>query len=232
MRVLSYNIHGCIGRDGREDPDRVLRVIERAEADIVGLQEVHQDDALDRDFLRKLEHLPYRSVLYGKTMRKPTANYGNLLLLREAPQHVERIELPTRGGELRGILIADTTINGHRLRIGVTHLDIRSGDRREQAAALRRHLGPPDGPAKSILLGDLNEWFPGRPYFRRFAGVFDAVSRQRTFPLRPALFALDRIALRGPMVQHAFRTDRSPPADIASDHRPLICDVEWKADDV
>ena len=83
MRILSYNIHGCVGRDGREDPDRVLEVIQRTDADIVGLQEVHQDD---RDFLRKLEHLPYRSVLYGKTMRKPSANYGNVLLLRD-PNH-------------------------------------------------------------------------------------------------------------------------------------------------
>jgi len=34
MRILSYNIHGCIGRDGQEDTDRVLEVIQRTDADI------------------------------------------------------------------------------------------------------------------------------------------------------------------------------------------------------
>jgi endonuclease/exonuclease/phosphatase family metal-dependent hydrolase len=227
MRVLSYNIHGCVGRDGREDPDRVLEVIRRADADIVGLQEVHQDDALDRDFLRKLEHLPYRAVLYGKTMRKPSANYGNVLLLREPPTDVQRIELPTSGGEPRGMLLADTQIGGVALRVAVTHLDIRARDRREQAAALIPHLLPETGNQNLVLLGDLNEWLPIRPYFRRFAAHFDARSRCRTFPLRPALFPLDRIALRGNFLQHEFKTDRRAPADNASDHWPLLCHVEW-----
>lgn len=227
MRILSYNIHGCVGRDGREDPDRVLEVIRRADADIVGLQEVHQDDALDRDFLRKLQHLPYRSVLYGKTMRKTSANYGNVLLLRDAPTEVQRVELPAGSGEPRGILIADTQIGDTPLRIAVTHLDIRSADRRKQADALLKTIIPAGGPPNLILLGDLNEWLPLRPYFRRFQAAFAAISNLRTFPVRPALFALDRIALRGALRDCQFRTDCETPADSASDHRPLICDVTW-----
>lgn len=227
MRILSYNIHGCVGRDGREDPDRVLEVIQRTNADIVGLQEVHQDDALDRDFLRKLEHLPYRSILYGKTMRKPSANYGNVLLLRDKTPGVQRVELPAGGGEPRGVLIADTQIDDVPLRIAVTHLDIRSTNRRKQAAALLEHIRPADNSPNFALLGDLNEWLPLRPYFRRFAAEFPAISSLRTFPLRPALFALDRIALRGSLRDCRFKTDCETPADSASDHRPLICDVEW-----
>ncbi|NBB78063.1 MAG: hypothetical protein GVY36_01230 [Verrucomicrobia bacterium] len=227
MRILSYNIHGCIGREGRENPERVLAIIHRADADIVGLQEVHQDDALDRDFLRKLEHLPYRSVLYGKTMRKPSANYGNLLLLREPATKVQRVELPAGGGEPRGILIADTTINGISLRVAVTHLDIRAADRQRQSVELLKHVGLMDGPPNLVLLGDLNEWLPLRPYFRRFGKAFDVISKLRTFPVRPALFALDRIALRGPIRQCRFWTDRATPADHASDHRPLLCDMVW-----
>jgi endonuclease/exonuclease/phosphatase family metal-dependent hydrolase len=38
--VASYNIHGCVGRDGRRDVARVARVIERLDADIIALQEV------------------------------------------------------------------------------------------------------------------------------------------------------------------------------------------------
>lgn len=117
MRILTYNVHGCIGRDGRDDPDRILDVIRQADADIVGLQEVHSDDALDRDFLRKLEHFPYHAVIYGKTMRKPNAEYGNVLLLREPPLKIERIELPSVKGEPRGAIIADTMQGEQQLRV-------------------------------------------------------------------------------------------------------------------
>jgi hypothetical protein len=49
-------------------------VIRQSEADVVGPQEVHSDDQLDRDFLVQLETLPYAAVIYGKTMRKPSAD--------------------------------------------------------------------------------------------------------------------------------------------------------------
>src|SRR5258708_2483299 len=38
--VATYNVHGCIGGDGRLDPERVAIVIRELDADIVALQEV------------------------------------------------------------------------------------------------------------------------------------------------------------------------------------------------
>ena len=220
MRILSYNIHGCVGTDRREDPDRILDVIQQADADIVGLQEVHSDDALDRDFLRKLEDLPYQSVLYGKTMRKPTADYGNVLLLREKPESIERIELPTKKGEPRGAIITDTIFNRNPLRVIVTHLDIGISERTKQATALLQYIPEEDN---CILLGDLNEWCPFRPYFRRFTANFSHISKLRTFPVSPALFALDRIAVSGHVRDVRYEVIRTTTARRASDHRPLMC---------
>ena len=37
--VASYNVHKCIGRDGKFDPDRICRVIHELRADVVALQE-------------------------------------------------------------------------------------------------------------------------------------------------------------------------------------------------
>ena len=39
MRVATYNVHSCIGTDGRHDPDRIATVIAELDADIVALQE-------------------------------------------------------------------------------------------------------------------------------------------------------------------------------------------------
>ncbi len=41
LRVLSYNIHKCIGGvDRRYDPSRIVEVIRKLDVDIVMLQEV------------------------------------------------------------------------------------------------------------------------------------------------------------------------------------------------
>ena len=39
IRVATYNVHGCIGTDGRHDPGRVANVITELDADVVALQE-------------------------------------------------------------------------------------------------------------------------------------------------------------------------------------------------
>ena len=39
LRVATYNVHACVGTDGRHDPDRVAAVIAEVNADIVALQE-------------------------------------------------------------------------------------------------------------------------------------------------------------------------------------------------
>src|SRR5262245_37099255 len=40
VRFLTWNVHGCVGRDRVCDPDRVARVLEAAQPDISALQEI------------------------------------------------------------------------------------------------------------------------------------------------------------------------------------------------
>ena len=40
FRIATYNIHKCRGVDGRVHPERIARVLEEVNADIVSLQEV------------------------------------------------------------------------------------------------------------------------------------------------------------------------------------------------
>ena len=39
LRVATYNVHACVGTDGRPDPSRVASVDRRTRPDIVALQE-------------------------------------------------------------------------------------------------------------------------------------------------------------------------------------------------
>ncbi|MFY9944412.1 MAG: hypothetical protein WAK57_19745 [Desulfobacterales bacterium] len=43
MRVATYNVHDCAGRDGRFDPGRIIEVLTEICADLVALQEIMLD---------------------------------------------------------------------------------------------------------------------------------------------------------------------------------------------
>src|SRR5262249_42075187 len=40
LRLMSYNVHGCIGMDGRVSMERIAQVIARFDPDIIALQEL------------------------------------------------------------------------------------------------------------------------------------------------------------------------------------------------
>ncbi|MCB1133144.1 MAG: alkaline phosphatase family protein, partial [Verrucomicrobiae bacterium] len=40
LRVATYNVHGCVGLDGRMRPDRIARVVNSLRPDVIALQEV------------------------------------------------------------------------------------------------------------------------------------------------------------------------------------------------
>lgn len=223
MRILTYNIHGCIGTDGLEKPDRIIEVLRDIDADVVALQEVHSSDLKENDFLESLHELPYQSAIYGKTMRKSEADYGNLMLLRQPPDAVQTLAYASSTNEPRGAIIVDTQIDGHATRLINTHLDLKYANRKNQILELSHYMN--ESP-RCILSGDLNEWIPNRHTLRHIRSQFDVVSEHRTFPARFPLFGLDRIGLRGSFSKCEFTLYGGPLAKLASDHRPLICDLE------
>lgn len=228
MRLLSYNIHGCIGRRGIVDPEAILAVIREAEADVVALQEVHDNDAIDRGFLHALENaLDYETVLHGPTMRKANADYGNVLLSRKPPIEDERIDLSFPNREPRGAIRATFDWDGHFLEITATHLGLVPSERRAQ---LRRLAETPRRETSMIqvLIGDLNEWFPFGRAGRTLRKRFGRVKTVATFPARFPVFALDRVHVRpDDRVRIEKRTLDGELARTASDHLPLVADIDF-----
>lgn len=229
-RFLTYNIHGCIGRGGREDPEAVLEVIRRSEADVVALQEVYDHDAADLSFLRGLESLDYPTVIHGRTLyRESSGHYGNILMSRTRPSEIQRINLDVGGAEPRAAVRFSLELPEGPVSVCGTHLSL---NRRERLSQLRRLDGAlvdselRHGDVLQVLMGDLNEWLPAGTFMRALRHRFPRHSRRATFPARLPLLPLDRIALRGRHGPVRFRRLDAPPADRASDHRPLLCEVE------
>jgi endonuclease/exonuclease/phosphatase family metal-dependent hydrolase len=226
LRLLTYNIHGCVGRGGIEDSERVLGVIESANADVVALQEVHDDDAADLNFLRGLERMEYKEVIYGETLRKDFGPYGNVLMSRYPLADMERLDLSIAGAEPRGAICATLETRLGRTHVTATHLGLKCSERRRQIEQLLERKAASESDC-SVLMGDFNEWFPWSRNLRRIEGAFFRSGKQATFPARFPLFALDRIYVTAPMLNVVFNRIDTRNAREASDHRPLLAEISW-----
>ena len=225
LRIATYNVHRCIGRDRRYDPERTLSVIRDLDSDVLALQELHwrPDDALHllNDFAARLGYVP----VAGPTLLDHTGHYGNVLLSRLPVGSVNRIDLTVAGREPRGALDVRLHSPQGALQVVATHLGLRPSERRAQTRQLLACIErqPTDA---SVLMGDLNEWFLwGRPlhWLRWF---FKATPAPATFPSSFPLFALDRIWITPRHRLRELKVHKSRLAQEASDHLPLRATIE------
>lgn len=224
LRVATWNIHRCVGRDAVMSPARCAAVLREIDADIVALQEVEFRPDEPGDALAILaQEGGYRAVP-GATLLRADAHYGNAILTRLELGHVRRHDLSVPGREPRGALDLDLSLERARLRFVATHLGLRPGERRSQVRRLLSLLQR-DRCDFTILAGDLNEWFLwGRP-LRMLHRQFPDTPHRRTWPSHAPVFALDRIWAHPPAALQSLEVHRSPLARVASDHLPLVADI-------
>jgi endonuclease/exonuclease/phosphatase family metal-dependent hydrolase len=164
----------------------------------------------------------------GPNLRDHRGDFGNALLARSAPVDHTLLDLSIYQREPRGAIDACFRLEGAQLRILVTHLGLTRLERAKQISILREHLGGPSVGEAVVLLGDLNEWRP-TPFTRArlVPAPFAVSSRLRTFPSRRPLLDLDRILVSPRPSRFEARAQKSRLARIASDHLPVVADIEW-----
>lgn len=225
--VVSYNIHRCIGLDGRHDPERIARVIEELEPDVVGLQEVESRFGGDLD-IHQLNYLAEETGFHavaGTTVLRRDSHYGNALLTRHPVTEVRSYDMSVPGREPRGILDVDLEVHGERLRVLVSHLGLGSRERRRQTRMLLQAVAAhADEPV--AVLSDFNEWFPWRQPLRWMHARLGRPPAPNTFPARWPLMALDRVWMNPRRNLLAVQAHGSALARVASDHLPLRALVE------
>ena len=227
--VATYNIHSCVGVDRRYAPDRVATVLRELGADIIGLQEIdarrRRSGELDqRGYLAQATGL---AIVPGSHSRDHRGRFGNALLTRFPVRAVRHIDLSVAGYEPRGAIDVELAVDGHTLRVIVTHLGLRAAERRQQTQRLLEALMVPGAAEATLVMGDLNEWRGRRggiPALDRRLGRSPA---RRTFPSWLPVLALDRIYAGGGASLRAVAVHRSALARIASDHLPLRAAIDW-----
>jgi endonuclease/exonuclease/phosphatase family metal-dependent hydrolase len=223
IRVLTWNVHGCVGRDGVRDPNRVARVLEAAQPDVSALQEIDS-----RTRAAANDPFSYFGDLFGwtsvsaRTLSAKDGHYGHIVLSRWPIESLGEIDLSVRWSEPRKAIVGAISTPAGRVIVIAVHLGLLPFERRKQFARLRERIHE-IAERPLIVLGDFND-FPGRRLNERsLARSLVVTPPLPTYPSRFPLLPLDRIWFSAPLALVTAATLND--AEHVSDHLPLVASL-------
>lgn len=248
LRLLTYNIHSCIGMDGVVSTARIARVIAHYQPDVVALQELDIDqsktDQVDQakmiaeELSMDIHFHPIRHLEQGR--------FGNAILTDLPMRLVKAGQLSVPAAKRRplthrspfnaprGAVWVAIDFNGRSVNLINTHLGLTPKERREQVDTLlsEEWLNHPDCASPTILCGDFNATARQKAIRRLAVKLKDAQVEHRgrltekTFAGRYPTLTIDHV-----LVDHSINVKHTTVANnsltkVASDHLPLIVDLE------
>ena len=236
-RIMTYNVHRCVGVDGKLDVRRVADVIAESQPDIVALQELDVRRARTRgiDQAHAIAELLDMRFHFHAALKVEEELYGDALLTAYPERLIKAGPLPGLPAlpklEPRGAVWAELEVDGRPLNVVTTHFGLLAREQAAQADALMGHrwLGAREHLDDFILLGDFNATSGSAAHRRLTARLQDAQMQLpgRNLPTYPSLFPMLRIdhVFVGADVQvAAVEVPATPLAKAASDHLPLVVD--------
>ena len=243
LRVMTYNVHSCIGMDGKLAPERIARVIARYAPDVVALQELDvgrvRTEGMDQAHLiaRYLE----MDFHFHPAMHIEEERYGDAILTHLPMRLVKADVLPGLPGkpglEPRGALWVAIELNGVEYQVMNTHLGLLSRERLLQAEALLGPdwLGHPQCREPVVLCGDFNA-LPSSQVCRRLRTRVDDAQIEleshrprRMFPGRFPAARIDHVFMDSAVEVLDVEVPDTELARVASDHLPLIVELRIAA---
>ncbi|MCC7415858.1 MAG: endonuclease/exonuclease/phosphatase family protein [Acidobacteria bacterium] len=231
LRIATYNIHRCRGLDGRIRPDRVIEVIRAIEADVVALQEVVGPGPRGGGHAEAIGAALGMGWVMAPARQLRGRNFGNAVLSRHPiVNHLEH-DLSWKTCEARRLQRVDVEIGRALLHVYNVHLGTAILERRHQAQRLATIVSDRRVAGAKIVLGDFNEWMRGLAttlLSERLNSVDlrEFLKRRRTYPGVFPLLHLDHIYYAGQVRVVGIELPRTRPALIASDHLPLVANIE------
>jgi endonuclease/exonuclease/phosphatase family metal-dependent hydrolase len=237
-RIVTYNVHRCVGNDRRLDVARVAAVLAELQPDIVALQELdvgrrrtnHVDQA--HEIARRLSMTHH----FHAAMQVEEERYGDAILTVYPERLVKAGPLPglprVRGLEPRGALWVEVEIDGRPVQIVNTHLGLVPREQQLQAAHLAGSawLDHADCRSPAILLGDFNATASSvvyRTLVRRLQPARQLAPRKSptsTFPSQLPVLRIDHLFVSAGVEVLDVTAPFTPLTRVASDHLPLVMD--------
>jgi endonuclease/exonuclease/phosphatase family metal-dependent hydrolase len=240
LRVMTYNVHSCIGIDGRLSPRRIARVIARYQPDVVALQEVdvgraRTGQADQAELIAEYLKMDYH---FNPTIRIAEESYGDCILSRLPMRLMKTGRLPTPAGrdslEPRGALWVAIELDGKVIQVLNTHLGLNGREKLLQIQSLlgADWLGRHDGSSPVILCGDFNA-SPQSTVWKLCTKKFhdvqtkapDCAPRRTWFGHYP-IARIDHIFVNSRVAVACADVGDDYLSRIASDHRPLFAELK------
>lgn len=225
MRVASYNIRKAVGLDWKRDADRIMRVLQEIDADVVVLQEsdkrigqragVLSIEQMQKELGYDLADLSVRPQSHGW--------HGNAILYRKGMMNLnmaKRLELPTL--EPRGAVSA--LLSDPKIEVVGVHLGLTRRTRIKQLAALKHHVDAADHPV--LIAGDFNAWRYDAGIADTLGSGYEMIIPGNSFHAARPVAALDRFILKGAVDHLRSHVHHSINAARASDHLPIVIDLD------
>lgn len=243
LRVMTYNVRRCLGLDGTLSVERVAETILQCNADIVALQEldVGRERSRNVDQANEISRLiGATNVYFHPTLQIFEERYGDALITRIPAELIKAAALPRdrQWKEPRGAIWATVKWQGQKLQVINTHLGL---GRRERMLQIEHLLGPgwlqhPRCIPPVILLGDLNSLPRGRVYQTLAHRLIDAQLaagglKRPTYPSHFPMLRIDHVFVTDDIVVEGAEVWKSASARLASDHLPLVVDLQPTAKD-
>jgi endonuclease/exonuclease/phosphatase family metal-dependent hydrolase len=238
--VMTYNVHSCIGMDGKISPLRIAEVIARYHPDVVALQELDaglvRTDKIDQAHL--IAMTLEMSFHFHSSIQVEDGGYGNAVLCRSQVRLVKAGALPAEPlhpfFERRGAVWAEVELEGSKIQVMTTHFGLDRRERNRQAESLTgpEWLGHPEFRTPAVLCGDFNA-LPGSAAYRRITRQLRDAQRglkglrlKGTWPVQLPLMRIDHLFITPDLRVRSITIPRTPLTRLASDHLPLIVTLE------
>jgi endonuclease/exonuclease/phosphatase family metal-dependent hydrolase len=241
LRVMTYNVHTCIGMDGKLSPERIARVIARYAPDVVALQELDvgrmRTEGMDQAHL--IAHYLEMDFHFHPAMHIEEERYGDAILTHLPMRLIKAGILPGLAErprlEPRGALWVAIKLDGIEYQVLNTHLGLLPRERRVQAEALLGSdwLGHPECRGPVVLCGDFNA-LPSSPVCRQLRTrlpdaqlELESHKPRRTFFGRFPTARIDHIFVDPAIEVLDIEVPDTELARVASDHLPLITELRY-----
>ncbi len=239
-RIVTYNVHRCVGNDRRLDVGRVAAVLAALEPDIVAMQELDVGRARTGrvDQAHEIASRLDMACHFNAALTVEEERYGDAILTRYPERLVQVGPLPGHPAipqlEPRGALWVEVEIAGATVQIVNTHLGLVPKEQQIQAAHLAgpAWLSHPHCQGPQILLGDFNATATSVVY-RTFLKHLSAArtlakvkSPTATFPSQLPVLRIDHLFVSPEIRVSDVFAPFSPLTRVASDHLPLVMDFE------
>jgi len=236
LRIMTYNVHSCMGRDGKISPSRIAGIIARHDPDIIALQELnaneqaHQAQIIAQKLCMSFHFHPCLSVKKGQR--------GNAIFSKFPMRLVRDGSLPrlprTPFLEPRGALWVEIDRQGLKVQVFNTHLSLSSLEGLLQMKALcgPDWIGNPACQGPVVFCGDLNALSNSKicKYLGQvLKNTHFELNGQRSLKTLPSFYPLglvDHIFVGPGLKTVKIEVPKTELEKMSSDHLPLIVEVQ------